>query len=450
MKRLLLPLLLVFPALYTFLSAQEKDYIKQPILGVNFLFNDFGGGGYLKTYGLNRAIRDKQIGQFKTMSPGLSINYISGISKYLDLSAGISGSFLDYPISGKSAFGNDNLLLEGDVSVNAKMLPDKYWFIPYLSAGAGVSKYKGYYGAFVPLGTGIQVNFYDEAYIFINAQYRFGITENTSNHLYYSIGVAGNIANKKEPKTVMAPPPPLPVAEAPKDTDGDGITDSLDACPDVAGLAKFNGCPDTDSDGITDKEDKCPTIPGLARYQGCPVPDADRDGIPDEEDKCPDVAGLARYQGCPVPDRDKDGVNDEVDKCPDLAGDALNSGCPVIAVEVIEKVTYAAKRIFFASGKSALMKSSAAALNEVAAILKNTSDLKLDIDGYTDNSGKAENNQLLSQRRANAVKSFLVSKEVSADKLSATGHGQDDPLADNKTAAGRAKNRRVVLHLKYF
>jgi OOP family OmpA-OmpF porin len=421
MKRLLLPLLLVFPALYTFLSAQEKDYIKQPILGVNFLFNDFGGGGYLKTYGLNRAIRDKQIGQFKTMSPGLSINYISGISKYLDLSAGISGSFLDYPISGKSAFGNDNLLLEGDVSVNAKMLPDKYWFIPYLSAGAGVSKYKGYYGAFVPLGTGIQVNFYDEAYIFINAQYRFGITENTSNHLYYSIGVAGNIANKKEPKTVMAPPPPLPVAEAPKDTDGDGITDSLDACPDVAGLAKFNGCPDTDSDGITDKEDKCPTIPGLARYQGCPVPD-----------------------------RDKDGVNDEVDKCPDLAGDALNSGCPVIAVEVIEKVTYAAKRIFFASGKSALMKSSAAALNEVAAILKNTSDLKLDIDGYTDNSGKAENNQLLSQRRANAVKSFLVSKEVSADKLSATGHGQDDPLADNKTAAGRAKNRRVVLHLKYF
>lgn len=447
MKKLLL-LCLVFQGLLQVGVAQENDYIKRPALGVNFFFNDFTGGGYIKKFGLNRAIRDKQIGQFKNMAPGLAINYLSGLSKHLDLSAGLAGSFLDYPIAGKSAFGNDNLLLEGDVSVNAKMLTDKYWFTPYLSAGVGASKYKGYYGAFVPLGAGLQVNFYDEAFLFINGQYRLGITENTSNHLYYSIGVAGNISPKKEPKVL--PPPPPPVMEAPKDRDNDGIVDSLDACPDIPGLAKFNGCADTDNDGIADKDDKCPAVAGLARYQGCPIPDRDKDGINDEEDKCPDLAGVARYQGCPVPDRDKDGVNDEEDKCPDLAGDAANNGCPVIKADVIKKIEYAAKNIFFATGKYKLLAKSNKPLNEVIAILVENKDLKLDIDGYTDNKGKADKNQLLSQNRADAVKKYMVSKGVEESRLVATGHGMDSPVADNKTAAGRAKNRRVELHLKYY
>jgi len=447
MKKLLLILLLAHGFLQVSF-AQDNDYIKRPALGVNFFFNDFNGAGYIKTFGLNRAIRDKQIGQFKNMAPGLAVNYLNGISKHLDLSVGLAGSFLDYPISGKSPFGNDNLLLEGDVTVNAKMLTDKYWFTPYVTAGLGASKYKGYYGAIVPVGVGVQVNFYDEAFLFINAQHRFGITENTSNHLYYSIGVAGNIGVKKEPKVV--PPPPPPAIEPPKDRDGDGVVDSLDACPDVAGLAKFNGCPDTDNDGIADKDDKCPTVAGLARYQGCPIPDRDKDGINDEEDKCPDLAGVARYQGCPIPDRDKDGVNDEEDKCPDLPGDAANSGCPVIKEEVAKKIAYAAKNIFFSTGKYVLLAKSNKPLNEVVAILNENKDLKLDIDGYTDNKGKADKNLLLSQQRADAVKKYMVSKGVDASRLVAAGHGQDSPTADNKTAAGRAKNRRVELHLKYF
>ncbi|MDE3247293.1 MAG: OmpA family protein [Bacteroidota bacterium] len=449
MKKLLL-LCLAAQGLVQLCMAQDNDYIKRPALGVHFFFDDFNGGGYVKKFGLNRAIRDKQIGKFSSMSPGLAINYLKGISPHLDLSAGLAGSFVDYPITGKSAFGNDNLLLEGDVSVSAKMLTDKYWVTPYLSAGLGASKYKGYYGAIVPLGVGLQVNFYDEAYLFINSQYRFGLTENTSNHLYYSIGVAGNIGAKKEPKPLAVAPPPIPVAEPPKDRDNDGVVDSLDACPDTPGMAKFNGCPDTDNDGIPDKDDKCPSIAGLARYQGCPVPDRDKDGINDEEDKCPDQPGVARYQGCPVPDRDKDGVNDEEDKCPDLAGDPANGGCPVIKEEVVRKIEYAAKNIFFASGKYTLLAKSNKGLNEVVKILNENKDLKLDIDGYTDNTGKAEKNQVLSQNRADAVMKYFVSKGVDASRLQSTGHGVDSPIADNKTAAGRAKNRRVELHLKYY
>lgn len=85
-----------------------------------------------------------------------------------------------------------------------------------------------------------------------------------------------------------------------KDTDGDGVYDKDDACPEVAGLKQFNGCPDTDSDGITDASDKCPTVAGTAEFQGCA--DTDGDGVADPDDACPSVAGLKQFQGCPDTD----------------------------------------------------------------------------------------------------------------------------------------------------
>ena len=111
-----------------------------------------------------------------------------------------------------------------------------------------------------------------------------------------------------------------------KDTDGDGIYDKDDACPEVAGLKQFNGCPDTDGDGIIDGSDSCPEIAGLAEFQGCP--DTDADGVADKDDACPDVAGLKALNGCP--DTDGDGIADKDDKCPTVAGPAANGGCPVL------------------------------------------------------------------------------------------------------------------------
>src|SRR6185295_14539845 len=137
----------------------------------------------------------------------------------------------------------------------------------------------------------------------------------------YQVGVAGRIGKKKEPVIITPPTPPV----------------------------------DTDKDGIIDSLDKCPTVPGLAKYQGCPVPDTDKDGINDEEDKCPTVAGLARYQGCPLVDTDNDGVPDEDDKCPTVPGPKENNGCPDIKAEDIKKIDYAANNIYFATGKSVLL-----------------------------------------------------------------------------------------------
>ena len=426
---------------------QNTEHIKPPALGVHFFFDDFKGAAYVRSTSLGTALRNKQLSNFKDMAPGLAVNYLSGLSNHFDLSVNLAASFLDYPIPNHAPFAEDNLLMEGDVSINAKMLSDRYFFTPYLSAGIGISEYAGYYGTFIPLGGGLQLNMFDDAYLLINTQFRVAVSENTNYHFYHSIGFAGTIGKRKEPKII--PPPPIPAAAPPKDRDGDGVIDKLDSCPDIPGLVKFNGCPDADLDGIPDKEDKCPNTPGVARYQGCPVPDTDNDGINDEEDKCPTIPGVARYQGCPIPDRDKDGVNDEVDKCPDVPGDPANYGCPVIKEELKKKIEYAAKNIFFSTGKYVLLPKSFKPLGEVVAVLRDNKDLQLDIDGYTDNAGNAAKNQLLSQQRAEAVKKYLAAQGIDASRMNAGGHGADTPVADNKTAAGRAKNRRVELHIKY-
>jgi len=247
-------------------------------------------------------------------------------------------------------------------------------------------------------------------------------------------------------KKIIPPPPPPPT-----DTDNDGIIDSLDKCPTVPGIAKYNGCPipDTDKDGINDEEDKCPTVPGIAKYNGCPIPDTDKDGINDEEDKCPTVPGVKEYQGCPVPDRDKDGIPDETDKCPDVPGVASQQGCPEITEEVTKRIEYAAKRIFFNTNSTKLLAKSFAPLNDVITILNENPAVKLKIDGHTDNTGSDAYNLKLSDGRAASVKAYLVSKGVDESRLVSEGFGETTPIADNKTAKGRQENRRVELKLFY-
>jgi outer membrane protein OmpA-like peptidoglycan-associated protein len=241
-----------------------------------------------------------------------------------------------------------------------------------------------------------------------------------------------------------------PVFEEVSDRDNDGVVDSLDTCPDQAGPATLNGCPDKDGDGITDINDRCPNIKGITKYLGCPIPDTDNDGINDEEDKCPTVAGVVRLLGCPIPDIDKDGVNDQNDKCPNEAGPASNFGCPEIQQEIIEKVNLAAKNIFFATGSTILLPKSYSALNNVVKILSENPSFKVDIEGHTDTTGTASKNQTLSENRAASVKVYLVSEGIDPSRITWKGYGSDKPIADNRTATGRAKNRRVEMKLRNY
>jgi len=251
---------------------------------------------------------------------------------------------------------------------------------------------------------------------------------------------------KTQTKT-SAPRPPAKIKI--KDSDKDGIPDDKDLCPNVKGLARYNGCPipDTDGDGIDDEHDSCKTVPGVAKYHGCPVPDTDGDGIDDEHDSCKTVPGIAKYHGCPVPDTDGDGIDDEHDSCKTVPGVKENNGCPAIKKEIKEKVNYVAHNILFATASDRLTTESYLGLDDLAAILKKNPELKISIEGYTDTTGTPERNIILSQKRADAVKSYLVFKGIGASRVIAIGHGQEQPIADNSTEEGRSANRRVELKL---
>jgi outer membrane protein OmpA-like peptidoglycan-associated protein len=239
------------------------------------------------------------------------------------------------------------------------------------------------------------------------------------------------------------------------DTDGDGINDEEDKCPGQKGTLKYNGCPipDSDGDGLNDEEDKCPNQAGTAKYNGCPVPDTDGDGINDENDKCPNQAGTAKYDGCPVPDRDNDGINDENDKCPDVAGIASNDGCPeekpAVSDKVSKTVSTNAQSIQFTGTSTTLTSRANTSLNNIVKILNDDPALKVKIEAHTDNAGDDTKNMTLSTNRAEAVKAYLVKKGISEDRITTEGFGETMPIADNNTAAGRTKNRRVDIKLMY-
>ncbi|MCC6898081.1 MAG: OmpA family protein [Polyangiaceae bacterium] len=241
-----------------------------------------------------------------------------------------------------------------------------------------------------------------------------------------------------------APPPP------PKDTDGDGFNDPADKCPTVAGVAP-DGCPppDSDKDGFLDPQDKCPTEPGVAP-DGCPDKDPDKDGILDPTDKCPNEAGVAP-DGCPDKDPDKDGILDPNDKCPKEPetknGFQDDDGCPDEVPAEVKKFTGVIEGIEFDTGKATIRPKSAVTLDAAVKVLTDYPTVRLEISGHTDNVGKDDKNIKLSQDRADAVKKYFTDKGIDASRIQTRGAGPHEPIADNKTAAGKQKNRRTEFKL---
>ena len=282
-----------------------------------------------------------------------------------------------------------------------------------------------------------------------------------------------------------------------RDTDGDGLMDSVDACPndpeDKDGFEDTDGCPDPDNDQdqILDVNDRCPNDPedkdGFEDADGCPDPDNDKDQILDVDDKCPNepetVNGFEDIDGCPdVADRDGDGILDNVDKCPDDPEDKdafededgcpdpdndkdgildVNDKCPLVPetmngvddedgcpdsklVKVTKEKIVILQKVFFDLDKATIKPVSFPLLDEVADVLKNYDYIKkVEVQGHTDSQGKDAYNKDLSQRRADSVREYLMSKGVAGDRLVSVGYGEEQPIDTNKTKAGRENNRRV-------
>ncbi|HEY0988851.1 MAG TPA: OmpA family protein [Kofleriaceae bacterium] len=271
------------------------------------------------------------------------------------------------------------------------------------------------------------------------------------------------------------PQPPKP-PKVDNDPDKDGILGDADKCPndpeDKDGFQDEDGCPDLDNDGdgIPDAQDKCPNEAedkdGFQDDDGCPDPDNDGDGIPDAADKCPnepeDKDGFQDEDGCPDPDNDGDGVPDAQDKCPNEPetknGYQDEDGCPDEIPQKLKQFTGVIQGINFRVGDAALQATSNATLDKAVAVLKEFGDLKLEIQGHTDDQplkagGKFADNQALSQARAESVKAYFVSKGIEESRLTAKGYGETVPLESPKDLTGgklnaaRAKNRRVEFKL---
>jgi outer membrane protein OmpA-like peptidoglycan-associated protein len=244
------------------------------------------------------------------------------------------------------------------------------------------------------------------------------------------------------------------------DNDKDGVLDLDDACPetpeDADGFEDADGCPDPDNDqdGIADTEDECPDVPGVAEKNGCPLEDEDGDGLI-EDDQCPtqpeDKDGFEDEDGCPDPDNDGDGILDINDSCPDepevINGFEDEDGCPdegETKVKVTEKKIEILEKVFFDTNKATIKDRSFNVLQQVATVLKRNPQItKIRVEGHTDSRGRDAYNMDLSKDRANSVRDFLINAGVEGERLVAEGFGETQPIDSNETAEGRERNRRV-------
>ena len=234
------------------------------------------------------------------------------------------------------------------------------------------------------------------------------------------------------------------LCEVRKDTDGDGVFDDMDQCPDTPKGVKVDvkGCPlDSDGDGVPDYIDQCLDTPKGVKVneKGCPL-DSDGDGVPDYLDQCSDTPKGAKVdtKGCPL-DSDGDGVYDYLDKCP---------GTPKGA-KVNEMGCWVLEGVLFDTSKRDIKSPSFPVLDEAVDVLEKDPDLKLQIQGHTDSRGKSKYNQRLSEKRAEAVMDYMVKKGIARERLSFIGYGSTRPVASNLTPEGQAKNRRVELNPVY-
>jgi outer membrane protein OmpA-like peptidoglycan-associated protein len=271
----------IFMLLVAGLYAQESSNGKN-FVGAKVLFLDYQG------------LNDGE----SSFTNGLEVFYRRNLNDYLAVGVPLKAGFIDVVDD-----MNNRNFFSADAIVRGQYYQPSSKVVPYAFAGVGfVSESNGTSNTQIPIGAGIDFRIGQSSYLNIQGEYRMS-NEDLRDNLQIGVGYVYKLGKAIE------------------DRDGDGVEDSADACPDLAGKRKLNGCPDSDGDGISDLQDACPSIAGVETAKGCP--DKDGDGVADKDDKCPEVAG--DIDGCP--DRDGDGIIDIEDRCPDEKGITAD-GCP--------------------------------------------------------------------------------------------------------------------------
>lgn len=310
------------------------------------------------------------------------------------------------------------------------------WFSPYVHAGLGVFRINPLLGssdtgAMYSAGVGFYVDLFSSD-VALKGEWRHRWETASSSTLgddLFSLGLQ------------------FPFGESGKDSDGDGVKDTIDRCPNTPSGRQVDasGCElDSDGDGVTDFADRCPdTPPGVTvDSRGCPL-DSDGDGVSDDRDDCPNtVAGAAvDERGCEL-DSDGDGVVDRLDDCPNTRAGAQ---VDVRGCEIREEIVL--RGVNFESNSDRLLPGAERILDEVAASLGKYPSIRVEVGGHTDSDGAEAYNESLSERRASTVRDYLEGRGIDRRRMTVRGYGESQPVADNATVQGKAQNRRVVLRI---
>jgi OOP family OmpA-OmpF porin len=438
MKRLKLVVMALF-TLVTVSSANAQDENKPWAIGfgihtIDFYSNNDLGSMFEELIGAGDASYIPSISRVsaeKYLDKGFSFQLAGYLNKTLEK------DLLYYSIDATVKYDLNNLV--GQTA----------WFDPYVYLGSGYTS--------VDSSGDVMVN--------VGAGFNTWLSESIGLNFQSGIKTGSSYIIDKHFQTSMS----LVIRFGGKDTDGDGVYDKQDACPEVSGLKEFNGCPDADGDGIKDSDDACPNVAGLAAMNGCPdadgdsiadiddmcpnvkgtkankgCPDTDGDGVVDKNDKCSTKAGPMANGGCPWPDTDGDSILDKDDKCPEVAGIASEGGCPeVISNEAKIGIGAFAEAILFNTGRVSFKAGVTKELDGMIAIMNEFPTSEFAINGFTDSIGNALFNLKLSNKRANAVRDYLVKNGIDAARLTVKGFGEETPIETNMYEAGRTKNRRV-------
>jgi len=332
-------------------------------------------------------------------------------------------------------------------------------FLPFLAAGGGGQSFNGNdtgadHNLMLNYGLGAKYFFSDAMALRADVRQVWVDDGHTEHNMVYTLGF--EFAWGRGKNDVRAASDPTSAgAPADADSDKDGVPDSRDLCPNTPHGVSVDqhGCPlDSDGDGVPDHLDKCPNTPaGLITDRfGCTL-DTDADGVPDSRDHCADTPrGLAvDEKGCPIEvdnDSDGDGVLDSNDRCPGTpAGTPVDEhGCPL----VIKEKTTTQSHIRFDTGLSIIKEEFMGEVERIANYLKKFPEAVIEIEGHTDTTGPEKLNKRLSLERAESLRNALVDRfGIQGQRLITRGFSWNRPIADNATAEGRQKNRRVVVTL---
>ena len=424
-------------------------------------------------------------------SAGTELEFGWRISPFASISLPLRAAQVEFPgdtlgIVQTGLWGN------ADLQFHLRVFPAGSRFNPWMCFGIGAELEEGSgVRVGIPVGGGVDFRLARGLFLAPRLEYRYSHLERREQ-LLMGVGMKFTSASlsgtaKKNSGKALADPynvkdldgdkvpdgeDECPSAPGPKalkgcpDRDEDGVADYLDKCPDVPGT--LEGCPDADNDGIPDKDDQCPLEVGPASRRGCPDTDRDGDGVENKLDACPDVPGSPAAKGCPdrdndgvaddadscpeapgppetrgCPDSDLDGIPDKDDRCPNTPGMLMPDGCPEIDKDDLSALLRVTSQVQFETGSDRLKTTSFEALDQVATLMRKYPDFSLQITGHTDNVGNAQANLTLSENRAQVCYEYLISRGIGPSRMEFKGMGGTKPIASNKTAAGKALNRRV-------